>query len=125
MPSRSASVAGRICMRVTIPQEARVMNEVRVEVGDWIAVIKPPTSNFKSQPVAVMLAPDHTGDTRMPSIDMPLEKLREYQPPLYREPDFEEYWRTTVGEAVKQPLNAELIPYELSARGVQCYAVRY
>lgn len=61
----------------------------------------------------------------MPSVDMPLEKLREYQPPLYRENDFEEYWRTTVAEAMKQPLNAELIPFDLPSRGVQCYAVRF
>jgi cephalosporin-C deacetylase len=61
----------------------------------------------------------------MPSIDMPLEKLREYKPALYREGDFEEYWRTTVAEAVRQPLNAELIPYDLHARGIECYAVRF
>ena len=61
----------------------------------------------------------------MPSIDMPLEKLREYQPPLTREPDFEEYWRTTIAEAMKQPLNAELIPFALPTRGIQCYAVRF
>ena len=61
----------------------------------------------------------------MPSIDMPLEKLREYQPALYREADFEEFWRTTIAEATRQPLNAELIPYDLPARGLQCYAVRF
>jgi cephalosporin-C deacetylase len=61
----------------------------------------------------------------MPSIDMPLEKLREYAPPLYREPDFESYWRTTIADAIRQPINAELIPYDLHARGVQCYAVRF
>src|SRR4051794_33255643 len=61
----------------------------------------------------------------MPSIDMPLEKLRGYVPPLYREADFEEYWRATQAEAMQQPLNAELIPYGLRARGIQCYAVRF
>jgi cephalosporin-C deacetylase len=61
----------------------------------------------------------------MPSIDWPLEKLKEYQPPLYREADFDDYWRSTIAEAVKQPLNAELIPYDLPARGVQCFAVRF
>src|SRR5438309_1403603 len=61
----------------------------------------------------------------MPSIDMPLEKLRDYQPPLYRESDFEEYWRGTVAAALRQPLNAELIPFDLPARSVQCYAVRF
>ena len=61
----------------------------------------------------------------MPSIDMPLDKLREYQPPLTREADFEEYWRSTIADAISQPLNAELIPFDLPSRGVQCYAVRY
>ncbi len=61
----------------------------------------------------------------MPSIDWPLEQLKQYKPSLYREADFEEYWRTTVADAVKQPLNAELIPYDLPARGIQCFAVRF
>jgi len=61
----------------------------------------------------------------MPSIDWPLEKLREYQPPLYRENDFEDYWRQTVAAAIRQPLNAELIPFDLPTRSVQCYAVRF
>jgi cephalosporin-C deacetylase len=61
----------------------------------------------------------------MPSIDMPLEQLRQYKPALYREADFETFWESTVSEALKQPLNAELIPYNLPTRGVQCYAVRF
>ena len=31
----------------------------------------------------------------MPSIDMPLEQMRQYRPPLYRAPDFEPFWRRT------------------------------
>ena len=61
----------------------------------------------------------------MPSIDWPLEQLRKYLPPLYRESDFESYWKTTVAQALDQPLNAELIPYDLPARGIQAYAVRF
>ena len=61
----------------------------------------------------------------MPSIDMPLEEMRLYKPQLYREDDFEAFWETTVAEAVKQPLNAELVPYRLPLRGLQCYAVRF
>jgi cephalosporin-C deacetylase len=61
----------------------------------------------------------------MPSIDMPLEELRKYKPALYRETDFESFWESTVDEAVKQPLNAELVPYRLPVRGLQCYAVRF
>jgi cephalosporin-C deacetylase len=61
----------------------------------------------------------------MPSIDMPLEQMRQYKPTLYREADFDSYWETTVNEALSQPLNAELIPYVLPMQHLQCYAVRF
>jgi cephalosporin-C deacetylase len=61
----------------------------------------------------------------MPSIDMPLEQLRQYKPSLYREDDFESFWETTVARALNQPINAELIPYALPAHGLTCYAVRF
>jgi cephalosporin-C deacetylase len=61
----------------------------------------------------------------MPSIDMPLEQLRQYKPSLYREDDFESFWDSTIDAAVAQPLNAELIPFDLPARDVQSYALRY
>lgn len=61
----------------------------------------------------------------MPSIDMPLEQLRQYKPPLYREADFESFWESTAGDALKQPINAELIPYDLRTKGLVCYAVRF
>ena len=53
----------------------------------------------------------------MPSIDMPLEQMRQYKPSLYREADFEQILGSTIAEALKQPLNAELIPYDLPAAG--------
>jgi cephalosporin-C deacetylase len=56
---------------------------------------------------------------------MPLEQLRQYKPSLYRPDDFESFWERTVNEATSQPLNAELIPYELPARGVECFALRF
>lgn len=61
----------------------------------------------------------------MPSIDMPLEQMRQYKPSMYREADFESFWETTLAAAHKQPLNAELVPYDLPARGLQSYAVRF
>jgi cephalosporin-C deacetylase len=62
----------------------------------------------------------------MPSIDMPLEQMRQYKPSLYREADFESFWDATVQSALAQPLNAELIPYPgLPTLGVQVYAVRF
>lgn len=61
----------------------------------------------------------------MPSIDMPLDQCRHYKPSLYRQEDFDVYWDSTIAEATSQPINAELIPFELPAKGVQCYAVRF
>src|SRR5256885_16609530 len=61
----------------------------------------------------------------MPSIDLPLDQLRQYKPALYRHDDFESFWEQTIAEALKQPLNAELVPYRLPLRGLQCYAVRF
>lgn len=61
----------------------------------------------------------------MPSIDMPLDQLRQYKPPLYREADFESFWDATIAESLQQPLNQELVPYSLPARGLTCYAVRF
>ncbi len=61
----------------------------------------------------------------MPSIDMPLEQMRQYKPSLYREADFEQFWDSTLASALAQPLNAELIPYALPIKGVECYAVRF
>ena len=62
----------------------------------------------------------------MPSIDMPLERLLQYKPALYREPDFDAFWDETVRSAIAQPLNAELIPYpNLETRTVDVYAVRF
>src|SRR5690242_19075988 len=61
----------------------------------------------------------------MPSADMPLEQMRQYKPTLYRERDFDSFWQSTAQEALSQPLNAELIPYVLPTRCLQCYAVRF
>jgi cephalosporin-C deacetylase len=61
----------------------------------------------------------------MPSIDMPLDQCRQYKPSLYRQEDFHQFWDSTLAESARQPLNAELIPYNLPAGGVQCYAVRF
>lgn len=61
----------------------------------------------------------------MPSVDMSLEQMREYRPALTREPDFEPYWKTTIAEALAQPLNVELIPYDLPTRDLQCFVLRY
>ena len=61
----------------------------------------------------------------MPSIDMPLEQLRQYKPSLYREQDFDSFWDSTIKDALRQPINAELVPYDLPAKNLECFAVRF
>ena len=61
----------------------------------------------------------------MPSIDWPLEKLVEYKPPLYREADFEVFWKQTISSAKAQALNEAFSLYELPAKGLQCSSVRW
>ncbi|MBC8107151.1 MAG: alpha/beta fold hydrolase [Anaerolineae bacterium] len=61
----------------------------------------------------------------MPSIDMSHEQLRQYKPSLYREEDFEAFWNQTVREALQQPLHAELIPFNLPTKNLECYALRF
>jgi cephalosporin-C deacetylase len=61
----------------------------------------------------------------MPSIDLPLEQLRQYKPSPNRPEDFDAFWDHTIAAATTQPLNAELIPYALHAKNVECFAVRF
>ncbi len=61
----------------------------------------------------------------MPSMDMPLDQLRLYKPTLYRQDDFESFWETITRAATKQPINAELIPYDLPIKGFLTCAVRF
>jgi cephalosporin-C deacetylase len=61
----------------------------------------------------------------MPSIDWPLEKLVEYKPALYREADFDSFWKQTVSAAVSQPLKAQFAPYELMPNGLECSSFRF
>jgi cephalosporin-C deacetylase len=56
---------------------------------------------------------------------MPLEQLRQYKPSLYKQEDFQAFWDATLSASEKQPLNAELIPYDLPVRGIECFAVRF
>lgn len=42
----------------------------------------------------------------MPLFDLPLEKLRTYQPDLPRPADFDQFWRDTLAEARRHPLSA-------------------
>lgn len=59
----------------------------------------------------------------MPSIDMPLEELREYRPPLTRADDFDAYWSEALEANRAQPLDAKLTPRSYPADGVELIEV--
>jgi len=56
--------------------------------------------------------------------DFPLPKLREYRPPLTRQPDFVSFWAQTLREAAG-PLEADVRPVEYPVPEVQVFDVRY
>lgn len=45
----------------------------------------------------------------MPQVDWELSRLREYRPPLTREPDFDAYWEATLAQAAGIPLESEIV----------------
>ncbi|NUP98732.1 MAG: acetylxylan esterase [Armatimonadetes bacterium] len=57
----------------------------------------------------------------MPSIDYPLAKLIDYQPPLTRQPDFEEFWGETLAEARQHDLSPllEFVEHPIDALDVR------
>lgn len=61
----------------------------------------------------------------MPMIDMPLEELRVYVPPLTREPDFDAYWERTLAESARTPLDARIEPVDYPVDGPKFYRVFY
>lgn len=61
----------------------------------------------------------------MPSIDWPLERLREYRPPLTKEPDFDEFWATTLAEARQFDLAPHLESVEYPIRGVRVHRLSF
>jgi cephalosporin-C deacetylase len=54
----------------------------------------------------------------MPSIDLPLEELRNYAPSIYPPADLDQYWSATLQAANAQPLGTILEAHELELRGV-------
>ena len=56
---------------------------------------------------------------------MPLERLREYKPSLYRQPDFDSFWDQTLAQAKRQPLDPQFTPCDLPGKGFECFSVRF
>jgi cephalosporin-C deacetylase len=56
---------------------------------------------------------------------MPLEQLRTYAPPLTREPDFDEFWESTLAAAAETPLDLQLEELDVPFRGVKMYRATF
>ena len=58
----------------------------------------------------------------MPTIDMPLEKLHQYQGRNPRPADFDEFWETALAEMRATDPKVELVPVDLPSKIVDFYA---
>ena len=61
----------------------------------------------------------------MPLYDKPLAELVTYDPPLTAQPDFDAFWRETLAEAARAPLNVTLREVDYPAVGARVYDLRY
>jgi cephalosporin-C deacetylase len=57
--------------------------------------------------------------------DMPLERLREYRPPVEEPGDFDAFWAGTLAEARRHPLEARFEPADVGLRTVESYDVTF
>jgi cephalosporin-C deacetylase len=61
----------------------------------------------------------------VPIFDYPLDRLREYRPPLTREPDFGKFWSETLGAARQIPLAPEVEAVDYPVDGLRVYRATY
>lgn len=61
----------------------------------------------------------------MPTLDWPLERLMEYQPPLTRERDFEPFWNEALAELDGVPVTGTLERLDYPCDYVEAYLLRY
>jgi cephalosporin-C deacetylase len=57
--------------------------------------------------------------------DLPLDELKQYAPPLTRQPDFAEFWQSTLAEAATQPLQPALEPMTYPVPEIRAFAAQY
>jgi cephalosporin-C deacetylase len=57
--------------------------------------------------------------------DMPLERLREYQPSVAEPGDFDAFWAGTLAEARRHPIGARFEPTDVGLRTVESYDVTF
>lgn len=61
----------------------------------------------------------------MPLVDLPLSELRGYRPPTTAPSDLDSFWRRTLGEAARSPLNASLERIDYPVDGLDVYQAFY
>ena len=61
----------------------------------------------------------------MAIFDLPLDDLKTYNPPLTKQPDFDNFWQETLEAAASQPLNPHLEPVAYPVPEIQAFAARY
>ncbi len=61
----------------------------------------------------------------MPIFDKPLDELVVYNPPVTKQPDFDAFWRETLSEAARYPLDAQVEEISYPALGVRIYEAHY
>src|SRR5579884_4330221 len=55
----------------------------------------------------------------MPVFDLPLDQLREYRPEPRKPADLDQFWRETLAEAARAPLNASLEELDYPVEGLR------
>ncbi|MCX7923537.1 MAG: acetylxylan esterase [Clostridia bacterium] len=61
----------------------------------------------------------------MPNVDIKLSELKKYKPDLTQKADFEAFWRETLEESSRQPLNSELIPHSYPVSQIKAFNIYY
>lgn len=61
----------------------------------------------------------------MAFFDMPLEQLQAYKPSRNEQPDFDAFWKDTLGQARQHPLNAQFDLVDYGIKTVEIYDVTF
>ncbi|GAB2720382.1 acetylxylan esterase [Paenibacillus thermoaerophilus] len=61
----------------------------------------------------------------MPLVDWPLHQLKQYKPESTAQPDFDSFWRETLAEAAKTPLDVKLTPYPFPNKTADLFELTY
>ncbi len=57
--------------------------------------------------------------------DLPLDQLRNYKPELTKQPDFDEFWSSSLKELSNIPLQYTLTPFDFPVKGVKIFTINF